>query len=64
MVPKPMLSAALQEVVSAQSGGAMIGGTKVGHVAHLGGALIGVLLVLLLSRLPEVEPTAKKPAAK
>jgi len=34
--------------------GAMVaGGVQVSHVAHLGGAMMGVLLVLLLSRLPE-----------
>lgn len=47
----------LQEVASAQGGGAMIAGTKVGHIAHLGGAMMGVLLILLLHRLPE--PKAK-----
>jgi membrane associated rhomboid family serine protease len=35
---------------------------RVGHVAHLGGAVIGVLLVLLLSRLPDMD--AKVTAAK
>ncbi len=39
-----------------------IGGMRVGHVAHLGGAVIGVLLVLLLSRLPDMD--AKVTAAK
>lgn len=33
--------------------GAMIGGMQVGHCAHLAGAAVGVLLVLLISRLPE-----------
>ena len=49
----------LQEVVSAQSGGTMIGATKVGHIAHLGGALVGVLLILLLSRLPDPDAKGK-----
>ena len=44
-----------QEVQSAQAGGLSIGGAQVGHIAHLGGALMGVLLILALSRLPEVE---------
>ena len=30
-----------------------VGGMQVGHIAHLAGAAAGVLLVLLLSRLPE-----------
>jgi membrane associated rhomboid family serine protease len=33
-------------------GAALMGGMQVGHVAHLAGACVGVLLVLLLSRLP------------
>ena len=32
---------------------ATIGGMQVGHVAHLAGAAVGVLLVLALARLPE-----------
>ncbi len=51
--------ALMQEVVSARSGGAMIGASKVGHVAHLGGALVGVLLILLLSRLPDPDAKGK-----
>ena len=51
----------LQEVKSAQAGGLAIAGAKVGHVAHLGGALMGVLLILALSRLPEVTPSKKLP---
>ncbi|CAK0784812.1 hypothetical protein CVIRNUC_008016 [Coccomyxa viridis] len=51
----------LQEVKSAQAGGLAIAGAKVGHVAHLGGALMGVLLILALSRLPEVSPKKKLP---
>ena len=43
----------LQEVRSQSLGGAMTAsGASVGHVAHLGGAVAGVLVVLLLSRLP------------
>lgn len=37
----------------ASSAGVRVGGVQVGHVAHLAGAAAGVLLVLLLSRLPE-----------
>ena len=33
-------------------GGVSMQGMQVAHVAHLGGALAGVLLVLALSRLP------------
>lgn len=43
----------MTEVVSLGSGGATVGGMAVGHWAHLGGALGGVGLVLLLSRLPK-----------
>ena len=32
---------------------ATLGGMQIGHVAHLAGAAVGVLLVLLLARLPE-----------
>ena len=43
--------------VSAQAAvmgsGAMIGASSVSHVAHLAGAAAGVLLVFVLSRLPE-----------
>lgn len=31
-----------------------LGGMQVGHIAHLAGAAVGVLLVLLLARLPDV----------
>ena len=34
--------------------GAMIGSSSVSHVAHLAGAVAGVLLVFALTRLPEV----------
>lgn len=43
----------VQEVVSAQNGGAMIGASKVGHIAHLAGAMVGVVLILVLTRIPE-----------
>ena len=33
--------------------GSAVGGTQVAHIAHLGGALMGVLLVVILSRLPK-----------
>ena len=46
---------AVQEVKSAQAGGLVIAGAQVGHIAHLGGALVGVLLVLALSRIPDVK---------
>lgn len=32
--------------------GAMIGASGVSHIAHLAGAAVGVLLIVLLSRLP------------
>ena len=34
---------------------AMVGGMAVGHIAHLAGAAVGVLLVLLLARLPDTQ---------
>ncbi|KAK9917936.1 hypothetical protein WJX75_009853 [Coccomyxa subellipsoidea] len=40
----------LQEVVSAQNGGAMMGASKVGHIAHLAGAVMGVALILLVQK--------------
>ena len=36
--------------------GSAVGGTQVAHIAHLGGALMGVLLVVILSRLPKAPP--------
>ncbi len=46
----------VQQEVANQSAligqGAMIGAGGVSHVAHLAGAAVGVLLVVLLSRLP------------
>ncbi len=36
----------------AMGGTLTAGGLQVSHLAHLGGALVGVLLVLLLSRVP------------
>ncbi|KAL3143560.1 hypothetical protein ABBQ38_002358 [Trebouxia sp. C0009 RCD-2024] len=44
----------LQEAMSMKAGSTVIAGHRVGHVAHLGGALAGVILVYLLSRLPGV----------
>lgn len=46
----------LEEVAMVSSGKALVaagGQLTVGHMAHLGGAAAGVLLVLLLSRLPK-----------
>lgn len=48
----PSLNA--QETVSLKGGGTVIAGHHVGHIAHLAGALAGVLLVYCLSRLPAV----------
>ena len=43
----------LSELKSQIGGGlTLAGGLQVSHLAHLGGALAGVLLVLLLQRLP------------
>ena len=44
----------LQEVQFVGAGKALVaGGMSVGHMAHLAGAAVGVLLVLLLARLPD-----------
>jgi membrane associated rhomboid family serine protease len=43
----------LGEFRMAAGGGLTVGGMQVGHVAHLAGAAVGVLLVLLVARLPE-----------
>jgi membrane associated rhomboid family serine protease len=40
----------------------MVGGHHIAHIAHLGGALVGVLLVVLLARLPDPGPT--KPSGR
>ncbi|GBF93629.1 hypothetical protein Rsub_06351 [Raphidocelis subcapitata] len=41
------------EAAAQASGGLSIGGLAVGHIAHLGGALAGVLLVLALKSVPD-----------
>lgn len=56
------LAVACEQEVQAQAskgvglGAQQIAGVQVGHIAHLAGALVGVLLVVLLSRIPD--PTA------
>ncbi len=47
----PQVLGEFQMVASSTS--MRVGGMQVGHIAHLAGAAAGVLLVLLLSRLPE-----------
>ncbi len=53
-----------EQEVSSQSAlmrggaGATIGGHSIGHIAHLGGAAAGVLLVFALSRIPANSPKA------
>jgi hypothetical protein len=42
----------MDEMKHQVTGGLSQGGMRVAHVAHLGGALAGVLLVLALLRLP------------
>jgi hypothetical protein len=42
----------LDELKAQAGGGLMLGGLQVSHIAHLAGAMAGVLLVLLLTRLP------------
>ncbi|KAI8469908.1 MAG: hypothetical protein J3K34DRAFT_459159 [Monoraphidium minutum] len=43
----------IQEVQAQAAGGLVVGGLQVGHLAHLGGALAGVLLVLALKAVPD-----------
>lgn len=38
------------------TGGIVVGGMPVSHIAHIGGAVAGVLLVMLLSKVPEAPP--------
>lgn len=42
-----------REVQMQMGGGASLGGSQISHIAHLGGAAAGGLLVLLLMRLPD-----------
>lgn len=42
-----------QEVHAQAAGGTVVGGINVSHIAHLGGAAAGGLLVLMLLMLPE-----------
>lgn len=46
--------------IPVNAGGSMVGGMAVSHVAHLGGALAGVLLVVLLHQLSD-KPSLDKP---
>lgn len=48
-----VVSHVLGEVKQQMTGGLVIGGHQVSHLAHLAGAMAGVLLVLLLLRLPK-----------
>lgn len=70
---KPLLEAAIlgqfvvrqvtEEVKNQAAGGLVVGGMAVSHWAHLGGALAGVLLVLLLHKIPEDDSSGRtKPA--
>jgi len=43
----------MSEMQAQVAGGTMVGGLAVGHIAHLGGALAGVLLVMALRSVPE-----------
>lgn len=39
---------------------ALASGTNIGHVAHLGGAVVGALFILLLKQIPDIEPEKKE----
>lgn len=41
-----------QSAIMRGSAAATLGGHSIGHIAHLGGAAAGVLLVFALSRIP------------
>jgi membrane associated rhomboid family serine protease len=43
----------LDEAKHSVTGGLTVGGLPVSHIAHLAGAVVGVLLVWLLRRVPE-----------
>ena len=45
----------IHEVHSHLAGGAISTAGQVSHLAHLGGAIVGVLLILLLNQLPDPE---------
>ena len=47
-----------QQVVGSSSGTGMGSGLQVSHLAHLGGSLAGVVLVLLLLRITKALPEA------
>ncbi|KIY94446.1 hypothetical protein MNEG_13515 [Monoraphidium neglectum] len=49
----------LSEAQAQVAGGLTIGGLQVGHLAHLGGALAGVLLVLALKSVPDPDAGGK-----
>eukprot|EP00884_Botryococcus_braunii_P003481 jgi/Botrbrau1/13133/Bobra.0187s0088.1 len=53
-----------QSAVLAGKGAATVGGAQVAHVAHLAGALAGVLLVYIISRLPDPEGQQTKKNGK
>jgi hypothetical protein len=48
----------VQEAKAQVAGGLTVGGLQVAHIAHLGGAFAGVLLVWLLTQIPD--PDAAK----
>eukprot|EP00210_Caulerpa_lentillifera_P008428 g8040.t1 len=52
-----VIATVLQEVNLQLKGGAITASGSVGHLAHLGGALVGVIFILLLKQLPD--PDAK-----
>lgn len=46
---------------SANMSHSLLMGASVNHIAHLGGALVGALLILLLTKLPDVRDSKPKP---
>jgi hypothetical protein len=56
--PKKRVFASVQEAKAQVAGGLTVGGLQVAHIAHLGGAFAGVLLVWLLTQIPD--PDAPK----
>lgn len=51
----------LGEVHMQANGGALVAGASVNHIAHLSGALAGVFLILLLTRLPSGKDASSPP---
>lgn len=54
-----VIAQVLQEVNLQMSGGTITTTGNVGHLAHLGGALVGVVLIILLKQIPDPDANQK-----